>query len=323
MNKLIYLIYLSFYTQLLHGQNNTEQPKLQPFAGRVTQKFPATRMIDVEVQQVMSYDFTSKLLKEEYNKGTVSDRKNIKASFNAPILMKSNWAIIGSLRYQYGHFSVDNVTSESQSMPNIESHNDLHYFGGGASFAYSSTLFGKPAMYNISLIVDGSEKQIESWKATCSALLILKKTTTTTLSAGLSLNYDATALAPVIPILSWQQKLSRKWSLIAILPQRISLLNDTGKNGRISLSSELRTNQFYLYPEKEKYKDSYNYREILIQSGITYEHNFQPVIVYIKTGITQMINSKIVETGKKMSEHILSFNQNPAFFLSVGISLNP
>jgi hypothetical protein len=92
-------------------------------------------------------------------------------------------------------------------MPNIESHNDLHYFGGGASFAYSSTLFGKPAMYNISLMVDGSEKQIESWKATCSALLILKKTTTTTLSAGLSLNYDATALAPVIPILSWQQKL--------------------------------------------------------------------------------------------------------------------
>lgn len=36
-----------------------------------------------------------------------------------------------------------------------------------------------------------------------------------------------------------------------------------------------------------------------------------------------MINSKIVETGKKMSEHILSFNQDPAFFLSVGISLNP
>jgi len=75
MNKLIYLIYLSFYTQLLHGQNNTEQPKLQPFAGRVTQKFPATRMIDVEVQQVMSYDFTSKLQKKNTIKGLLVTEK--------------------------------------------------------------------------------------------------------------------------------------------------------------------------------------------------------------------------------------------------------
>ena len=322
MKKSLLCIIAFVLSVTLYSQEN--KSPLSKATEKVTDKFPPARMIDVEYQQTFPSDFESKLLKKEYKEGEIKRRDNIQITVNVPVIKKQRWAIKTSVLYRYNYFDHGNIVYKGDPDLDIFGNNsDLHYIAGITSFSYTSKLFGKPAIYNVSLGVDGSHKDVEAFKAASAGILVLKADRRTTITAGLAVNYDPASLSPVIPIFTLEHKIRPDFILDVAIPQRIMVKKGIGKNSRLSLGSELKSNIFYIYPEKEAYSKSYYHREIQLKSGFTYEYRMNSFIIYGKTGLVNTIDSKVYKTGETGNKYIYSSKNDPGFYFSAGVSFNP
>ena len=92
------------------------------------------------------------------------------------------------------------------------------------------------------------------------------------------------------------------------------------QNGRLSLGTELGGTSFYLYSNTKRYE----YRQVEINSGATYEHTLGANIIgTLKTGIRAAPSSRIFEKQESFNNFMFEANAKPSFYFNVGISYNP
>lgn len=291
-----------------------------------TNRFPTTRLFDVQYQQYLPTDFDSELFDLPYEKGEIKNHNRLSVSANIPVIMKPKWNITTSLRYRFESFETNDIASRvDNTLPLYDRKDNFHYLSGALSFTYFSKLFNKPFIYNASLIVDGTEKDAERIKGFFGATIILKKTERTTIGVGLIVLVDPTAPVPAAPTFIWEHQFKESpWKLDFILPQRLMFKRDLFKDGRLSLGTELNTNGFYTYVNQPGFAKVYDYRVIEINSGLTYEHSFSnSIIASFRTGFANFFNSRISERGKNTNDYIFSSNQDGTAYFSLGFSFNP
>lgn len=291
-----------------------------------TNRFPTTRLFDVQYQQYLPTDFDSELFDIPYEKGEIKNHNRLSVSANIPVIMKPKWNITASARYRYESFETTGIASRlDNTIPLYDRKDDFHYLSGALSFTYFSKLFNKPFIYNASVIVDGTEKDAERIKGFFGATIILKKTERTTIGVGLIVLVDPTSPVPAAPTFIWEHQFKDSpWKLDFILPQRLMFKRDLFKDGRLSLGTELNTNGFYTYINQPGFAKVYDYRVLEINSGLTYEHSFSSsIIASFRTGLANVFNSRISERGKSTNDYIFSSNQDGTAYFSLGFSFNP
>jgi len=322
--KLKFLLLANFLCLLATAQE--EQSIKQKATQALTNRFPSTRLFDVQYLQYLPTNFDSELFDVPFEKGEIKNHNRLSVNANLPIIMRPKWNISTSLRYRYETFDLNNVESRiDNTIPSYDRKLDYHYLSGSLNFTYFSTLFKKPFLYNASIIVDGTEKDAERIKGFFGATIILKKTERTTIGVGLIIFVDPTSPVPAAPTFLWEHKFENSpWTMDFILPQRLLFKRDLFKDGRLSIGSELGGDGFYTYINQPGFAKVYDYRVLEVKSGLTYEHSFsKSVIATFKAGYSNVFNSRISERGEKTSDYIFSSKQDGTAYFSVGFSFNP
>ena len=322
--KLKFLLLSLFFCLFANAQ---EQATVKENATKAfTNRFPTTRLFDVQYQQYLPTDFESELFDVPYDKGEITNHNRLSVSANLPVIMKPKWNITTSIRYRYESFESTDVASRvDNSIPIYDQKDEFHYLSGALSFTYFSKLFNKPFIYNASVIVDGTEKDAERIKGFFGATIILKKTERTTIGVGLIILVDPTSPVPASPTFMMEHRFENSpWIFDFILPQRLMFKRELFGDGRLSLGTELNANGFYTYVNQPGFAKVYDYRVLEINSGLTYEHSFSKSIIgSFRAGFANVFNSRISERGENTSDYIYSSKQDGTGYFSVGFSFNP
>ncbi len=290
----------------------------------IADKFPRTRTFDAQYRVYAPSDFDSELDKRAYVKGRITDHQQWKFATNLTLVQKQRWNITANVDYRYESFNVTDVELLSTDIGPFSKNEGYHYIGASVGGMYYASLFGKPIIYAAAVTVDGSHKDVERIKGTLGATLLLKRTQRTVIGLGFVVLIDPASPVPAAPVFTVDHKfLNSDWSLDLILPQRLLFKHPIASNGRISIGTELSGDGFYMYSDNPGYADVYDFRQLELRSGLTYEHCIAPgFVAYAKTGLANMFNMRVSERGKNTNKYLLSANQNATGYVSFGLSYN-
>ncbi len=290
----------------------------QKIVAFVTDKFPQTRDLNVEITQVTPYELTPELHGINLPENKVKNFQQVKANANIYLIKNRKWMLSTSVNYKFTLMETEN---ELPVFPNANNNTyNFHYHSESLSITHFSTLFNKIAVYSATTSVDGSDQHFERFRGMLTGSLVLKANATTKMTVGLAVLIDPTVQIPVLPTFTYEHTFKNGWVADILLPKKILLRKNVFKNGRFSFGTELDTTNFYLYPTDKRYE----YRQVEINSGTIYEHKLgDNFIGTLKTGLRATTSSRIFKKTASFNDFIFEAKSKPAFYFNIGISYNP
>lgn len=289
-------------------------------------EFPRTRVFNVEYGQSLSRDFESKLFDEDFQKGEINNQKQLNISANIPFYKYKKWTFTASANYAFHEFEFKDIENISETI--LFEQNGIvnfHNFSTAVSTTLFSSLFKKPLIYNASIIADGNDTGFQRVKGLIGASLILKRTASTTITTGLIVIIDPTSQLPFFPTFTFNHKFKNtNWEFDFILPQRILFRRPIANNGRLSIGAEFGGNGFYVNVDTPNFPEVFEYSQLEIKSGLTYEHRIsKQMIATLKGGVSNFISNRLTEKGEPTKDFIYENKQDMTGYFNVGISFNP
>lgn len=291
----------------------------------INDKFPTTRTFDMQYEQFGPTAITTKVLGNNSEKGTVKSHSRIRFAANIPLYRSDNKRFFITNSFRYKHEAFDFVKTQPNANILQKSYTDFNYFANTISATYFSSLWKKPVLYNVSATLDADQYHLQRVKGLASAIIVLKKTAFTTVTVGLLAMADPSSIIPVAPIATYEHQFQNSpWKIDFILPQRFLLKRPLLNNGRLSLGTELGSENFYLNFDSEQFKGTYELNQLELRSGISYEYAIRKSIIgSFKTGVANVISSRITARGERTSRYIIENKQDAQFYFNVGFSYNP
>ncbi|MXN91203.1 hypothetical protein GR160_08175 [Flavobacterium sp. Sd200] len=286
-----------------------------------TDKFPITRFLNVEFNQVAPFTIKPKLYGSSLPERDVEAFNQARVSANINFIKSKQWIVGTTLLYRYMH----SETEYTNPLTNIgvKDNFDYHYYSASLNITHFSRLAKKPVIYSASIIPDGGNEGIERVRGFLSATIVLKADAKTKMTVGLLGFIDRSAQTPVIPSFSYERKLNNGWIVDVILPKQLFMKKNMFTNGRLSLGTELDATMFYLYDFNGDTSNVYQFNQLEINSGLTYEHCIGPFIATLKTGFKSIPTSRVLLKNDKNTDYVFEAKSNGAFYLNLGVSFNP
>lgn len=293
----------------------------------VTDKFPTTRILDVQYEQLGPTNFDSKLFGNRFEKGRIESHDRLKVAINVPFFSSKSkrFVLTSSLRYKYETYEFGDIYKVNSTIPFTREKEEIHFFAAALSATYIATLFNKPIIYNATATVDGNQDNVQRVKGFVTANVVLKRTANTTITVGALVMLDPSSIIPLTPLFTYNHKFENsKWDVDFILPQRILFRRGLLENGRISLGTELNSESFYLNLNTESLKGVYELNQLELKSGITYEYRFSSKIIgMVKAGVNNVVSTRITEKGERTNRYVYDQKEDPQGYFRFGISYNP
>ncbi|KIO52918.1 hypothetical protein [Flavobacterium hibernum] len=293
----------------------------------ITDKFPTTRILDVQYEQLGPSNFDSKLFGDRFEKGRIDSHDRLKVAINVPFFASESkrFVLTSSLRYKYETYEFGDIYKVNTTVPFTREKEEIHFFAAAMSATYVSTLFSKPIVYNATATVDGNQENVQRVKGFVTANVVLKRTENTTITVGALVMLDPSSIIPLTPLFTYNHKFeSSKWDVDFILPQRILFRRELLKNGRISLGTELNSESFYLNLNTQNLKGVYELNQLELKSGITYEYRLSSKIIgTFKGGVNNVLSTRITEKGQRTNRYVYDQKEDAQGYFRFGISYNP
>ena len=293
----------------------------------VTDKFPTTRILDVQYEQLGPTNYDSKLFGNRFEKGRIESHDRLKVAINVPFFSSKSkrFVLTSSLRYKYETYEFGDIYKVNSTIPFTREKEEIHFFAAALSATYIATLFNKPIIYNATATVDGNQDNVQRVKGFVTANVVLKRTANTTITVGALAMLDPSSIIPLTPLFTYNHKFENsKWDVDFILPQRILFRRGLLENGRISLGTELNSESFYLNLNTESLKGIYELNQLELKSGITYEYRFSSKIIgMVKAGMNNVVSTRITEKGERTNRYVYDQKEDPQGYFRFGISYNP
>jgi hypothetical protein len=321
------IIWVLFVCASLKTMAQEKEAPMKSVVKAVTAKFPATRILDVQYEQLGPANFDSKLFGERFEKGRIEDHNRLKIAINVPFYTSESkrFVLTSSLRYKYETYEFGDIYKANSAAPFSRDKKEIHYFAGALSATYMAKFFNKPIIYNATATVDGDQEKVQRLKGFVTANVVLKRNANTTLTIGVLAVLDPSAIIPITPLLIYNHKFENsKWDIDFILPQRLLFRRDLLEKGRVSLGTELNSESFYLHLDAPNLKGTYELNQLELKSGITYEYQFTPKIVgMFKTGVNNILSMRITEKGERTNRYIYDQKEDTQGYFRFGLSYNP
>lgn len=293
----------------------------------VTDKFPTTRILDVQYEQLGPTNFDSKLFGDRFERGRIDSHNRLKVAVNLPFFTSDSkrFILTSSLRYKYETYEFGDIYKVNSTVPFTRENKEIHFFAAALSATYMSTFFHKPIIYNATATVDGNQENVQRVKGFVTANVVLKRTANTTITIGALVMLDPSSIIPLTPLFTYNHKFENsKWDVDFILPQRVLFRRELLENGRISLGTEMNSESFYLNLETQNLKGVYELNQLELKSGITYEYRFTPRINGLfKAGINNVISTRITEKGERTNRYVYDQKEDAQGYFRFGVSYNP
>lgn len=284
-------------------------------------KFAIARPLNIEYTFAAPYKFTPETNGKSLPDSKVTSFSQLKVSTNFNFIKRKNWLLGFTAGYRYTTGGAD-LTEPSTGNIKVVDRN-FHYLFSSVNFTYFSTLFNKRTIYTSSIIVDGSDKHFERLRGLVTGSMVLKANQRTKLIVGLLVNIDPSAQSIIMPTFSWEHKFNNGLIADITFPRSLYLRKYVFTNGRISLGADLDRNSFYLY-NIDGTAQKYEYRQLDINSGLTYEHVIaKKFVLTARTGIKIAAAGRMFKKEDSFNDPVYEVKPDPTFFTSVGISFNP
>jgi hypothetical protein len=293
---------------------------------QLAEKFPTKRNFEIRYEQFAPGNYAPEFNDVQQGTGRFTSHYRFKGAITVPIYTSKQWLINTSARYKYEVFEFGDFVSTGNVASPItrEDKEEYHLFTGALSVTRFGYLFGKRMVYNGILLADASDQDFGRVKGNLSATMILKRTKNTSIALGVAGVFDPSAPIPILPVFSYQHDFKNDWSLDLFMPQRILVRKGVFKNGRISLGTEMESELLYIRENDQKNSTIYDYRQMELKSGLTYEHNLgHSIIATFKGGFTNYINARGVIKGKTSDDFEFKTHPDATGYFSVGISFHP
>lgn len=332
--KIISILFVCVSLQTMAQENEVrvkdsikDETPIKTVAKEVTDKFPTTRIFDVQYEQMGPANYNSNLLGNGFERGRIESHNRLKASFNMPFFSSKTkrFVLTSSLRYKYETYEFGNIYNINSTLNYTREKEEIHYFAGALSATYISTLFKKAIIYNATASIDGNQDNIQRFKGFASASFVLKRTPNTTITLGALVIIDPSSIIPITPVFTYNHKFKNsKWDIDFILPQRLLFRRGLLENGRFSLGTELNTENFYINLDGQNLKGVYELNQLELRSGITYEYRFSSQLIGLfKAGINNVLSTRLTEKGERTSNYVYDHKEDPQGYFRIGISYNP
>ncbi|GEM_PF-650254 len=296
-------------------------PEQQAAGQAITSRFPTTRLVDVQYNYLTPADYRWKLHKEPYEKGKLETQNRVMVALNIPFYWKNSWVLSSSLRYNYAAMNFGDVEMLSSEYPQ-QYHGGAfhsHVWQAAVNATYLSKLWGKTAVYNLTIHTQGSNKGLEQVDAFLLAGMILKNTKRTTLTVGLAGFIGPTVRIPVVPAFAVDHKFTPTISFSTVLPQFLYFRKTFGTTGRLSLGTEMETTNYYVYPEG--IDKTYLFQKYEVKSGIMYEYYlFKHIILTCKTGLVYNFSSRLQPANRSSKHKIMTGKKDLNGYFNIGFS---
>ncbi|MEL1253147.1 hypothetical protein AAEO57_05135 [Flavobacterium sp. DGU38] len=303
-----------------------KEPDMKTFGKAIIDKFPSTRTFDIQYEQLGPSNYNSELLGNRFERGRIENHSRFKAAFNLPFYASKSkkFVLTTSLRYKYESYDFGEVYNYNTDQVYTRENQNAQYWAGAVSATYMSSLFHKPVIYNATATVDGNEDDFQRLKGFVSVVFVLKRTPSTTITAGALVLLDPSSIIPLTPLFSMNHKFKNsKWDMDFILPQRILFRRELLEDGRISFGTELNSENFYLNLDAANLKGVYELNQLELKTGITYEYSFSPKInAFVKGGVNHVLTTRITEKGERTNRYVYSQKEDTQGYFRFGISYN-
>lgn len=289
----------------------------------IRDKFPSSRFFDLQYERVLPTDYEKKANSEVFEKGTLQNQQRLRVAMNIPVYKKGGLTITGSGRYNMEKFDFRDVSEASSDFfPSASNRTAYsHFFLGALSSTYFSKLFGKIAIYNISVSADASEKVFGRIAANAMATLVLKSDQNTTITTGVVGILDNRSPIPVLPIFTLDHKLPNSWTLSIAIPKYFYLRKPLFVNGRLTLGMSFDAGQYYI--NSNEYANTFFYSRSEIKTGFMYEHSMsKKLIITLKGGALNTFGGRMSQKGKSYGNDIQRGRQDMTGYFGVGFSYN-
>jgi hypothetical protein len=310
----------------LQSMAQEKEPGMKTLGKAIVDKFPTTRTFDVQYEQLGPSNYDSKLFGDRFERGRIESHSRFKAAFNMPFYASKSKRLVltTSLRYKYESYSFGDIYNYNTTQTDTRGTEDFHYWAGAVSATYMSSLFKKPVIYNATVSVDGNEDSFQRLKGFASAIIVLKRTPSTTITVGALALLDPSSIVPVTPLFTLNHKFKdSKWDMDFILPQRLLFRRELMENGRISFGTELNSESFYLDLKTPDLNGVYELNQLELKSGITYEYCFTPkIIAFVKAGVNNVLSTRITEKGERTNKYVYDHKEDAQGYVRVGVSYN-
>lgn len=310
----------------LHTMAQEKEPGIKTFGKAIVDKFPTTRTFDVQYEQLGPSNYNSDLFGDKFERGRFESHNRFKAAFNLPFYTTKSkrFALISSLRYKYESYEFGDIYNYNSAQTYSRDRQEFHYWAGDLTATYMSSLFKKPIIYSGTISFDGNEDDFQRVKGFASAVLVLKRTPSTTITIGALALLDPSSIVPVTPLFSINHKFKdSKWDMDFILPQRLLFRRELLENGRISLGTELNSESFYLNLNSSNLNGVYELNQLELKSGITYEYCFTPKLIsFVKAGVNNVVSTRITEKGERTNRYVYDQKEDAQGYFRIGVSYN-
>lgn len=292
----------------------------------IQEKFPNRRNFDFKYEQFAPTDYAPDFNGEPKGTGRITNHYRFKAAVTVPVYTSDQWLINTSVKYKYEAFEFGDFIPLPGTTSAItqDPQDNYHLFTGSLSVTRFGSLFGKRMAYNGLIFADATDQDFGRVKGNLSATMILKRTRTTSFALGISAMIDRSAPIPFMPIISYQHAFNNDWALDVFLPQRLMIRKGVFKNGRISLGTEMENELLYVRIDPAQTGTLYDYRQMELKSGLTYEHNLgHNIIATFKGGMTNYMNARGVIKGQSSDTYEFRTHPDPTGYFSLGVSFHP
>jgi len=327
MKRIIIVLLITFISTYAIAQQSQDSLRQKAIMS-MKEKFPETRIFNVEYNQSMDRKFSSQLFGQDFQEGTIKNQRNITVSANIPVYKTQRWSFTSSLFYQFNEFEFDNIENPS-SLPFFERNGvvGFHNFSAAISSTYFSMLFNKPVIFNASIIGDSNKESLGRgrFKGILGFSFILKQTERTTITLGALGFIDPSSQIPFIPTFSYNHHFrNSKWELDFILPQRLLVRRQVGENSRLSFGTTLGVSEFYIDSNNQSYGNMFAYSQIELKTGVIYEHRINKYLIgTFQGGIQNFISNKATVKGEPAQDFIYENDQDVTGYFQIGFSIDP
>lgn len=250
----------------------------------------------------------------------------IRSLFNVPISQWGKNTITGTVAYQQQHFETTDVKSYNPQFSDMDRTITKRTGSISATFSRSDSIFNQLVIYSAG--ITGITDELSSVKRVNylgSVLLPLKKTQYSSLTIGVVVILDPSAILPVIPVVSyWHKFKGPDLDLFMDLPSRVILRKQLSKRSWTSVGSELQGSLLFFDVNQPGLPQNSISTNIEFRSGATFEYLVtKKLIIGVNGGLYSTTAWRMFDHNDKPDQYFYKSQASTVPYVSFSISFLP
>lgn len=288
-------------------------------------RYPSLRRASVTVSTFGSGHFDSDVYDEAFTSGE-SQNARISSFFTIPVTQWDGNVVSATLYHNQQFFHVSKVNNP---LPGTLLRNDdfsKSTLGLSINFSRTDAIFHTPVIYSTVFTVLSNDLQsVKRVNVNGSIAFPIKRTADVFLSLGALVQIDPSAPVPVLPIVSYYQRLtSNGLQLIVDLPQGVSLKQPLSKKSWIYIGSSFNTYASFYKTNNPALPEHVSYNTIEFKSGPGFEYLAgKYIMLSISGGINTTASATTMAKGDCYNDAFIENTTKATPYGEVRISLLP